>query len=410
MAPTFEAGRAELRQRFFEFILDRETSRLLGPGGEVRLRPQAFRLLEVLLESAPKILTQNELIDRVWGVVHLSPASVKQAISELRLALGDDPARPRLIETVHRRGYRFIAPLEPIPQSASTAEPSAEPARSDKVAAPTPRPGIFRRSLAAAILLFGLAGIGGFSLLGGSLPWQETLPAVAAPRPDAAPDADRRKVPGVAPGALLDQAFVLQSQGKTDEARRVYERAIPVFREIGDRNREAKALNNLACLLDQEADFVGVARLLVRSLRIKREIGDLQGTALTLVNLGNVLRERGDVLRARSHFEEAIEISRRLGDAHATALALRGLSRLDAREGRFDEGRAALTQALDLSRQAGDAQGMAQAALARGDLERKARRTQPARAAYRAALTLFERLNAHDAAAQARKALAELGA
>jgi DNA-binding winged helix-turn-helix (wHTH) protein len=110
-----------MRLRFGDFVLDREAGRLTGPDGEeVRLRPQAFKMLEVLVTAAPRILTQEELLDRVWGVEHLSPASVKQAISEVRLALGDDPARPAVIETVHRRGYRCIAAV-------TTVTPVAEP-------------------------------------------------------------------------------------------------------------------------------------------------------------------------------------------------------------------------------------------------------------------------------------------
>lgn len=131
--PTDRSKASEKGQRsvkpervgFSGFVLDRESGQLRGPEGEVRLRPQAFRLLEVLVESAPGILSQDELLDRAWGVEHLSPASVKQAISEIRQALGDDPARPAIIATVPRRGYRFIAPLVPIPRI--PAIPSAPP-------------------------------------------------------------------------------------------------------------------------------------------------------------------------------------------------------------------------------------------------------------------------------------------
>jgi DNA-binding winged helix-turn-helix (wHTH) protein len=110
-------------------VLDREAGRITGPDGEeVRLRPQAFKMLEVLVTAAPRILTQEELLDRVWGVEHLSPASVKQTVSEVRLALGDDPARPAVIETVHRRGYRCIAPVHtaPIAEPAPTRQASRE--------------------------------------------------------------------------------------------------------------------------------------------------------------------------------------------------------------------------------------------------------------------------------------------
>src|SRR4029077_10327359 len=115
---------AVMKHRFGELVLDLEAGRLLGPGGEIRLRPQAFKLLVVLVENAPRLLSQEELLDRVWGVEHLSPASVKQAVSEVRQALGDDPARPAVIETVSRRGYRFIAPLIRIEEEgAATRKP-----------------------------------------------------------------------------------------------------------------------------------------------------------------------------------------------------------------------------------------------------------------------------------------------
>ncbi len=121
---------------FGEWILDQEAGWLLGPAGEVRLRPHAYRMLEVLAEQAPKILSQEELLDRVWGVEHLSPSSVKQAVSEVRQALGDDAARPAFIETMHRRGYRFIAPVVRIEDAPS---PIREPASELPMSIPTVR-------------------------------------------------------------------------------------------------------------------------------------------------------------------------------------------------------------------------------------------------------------------------------
>lgn len=127
------------RLGFAGFVLDRGSGRLLGQDGEVRLRPQAFRLLEVLLEAAPRILSQDELLDQAWGVEHLSPASVKQAVSEIRQALGDDPARPSIIETVHRRGYRVITPVRPLLRTPdlSTRPITAVP-REEEEASPEP--------------------------------------------------------------------------------------------------------------------------------------------------------------------------------------------------------------------------------------------------------------------------------
>ncbi|HSK80017.1 MAG TPA: tetratricopeptide repeat protein [Thermoanaerobaculia bacterium] len=173
-----------MKYRFLEFVLDREAGRLNGPDGEVRLRPQAFRMLEVLAEAAPRILSQEELLDRVWGVEHLSPASVKQAVSEVRQALGDDPARPAVIETVPRRGYRFIAPLAEEAPPAPVAPvivaellPAPPP--------PAPPPPRRRRPwrLAAAVAAPLLAGLSLYGLI------DRPEPAPALLRTSLAPEA-----------------------------------------------------------------------------------------------------------------------------------------------------------------------------------------------------------------------------
>ncbi|MEA2559776.1 MAG: eukaryotic-like serine/threonine-protein kinase [Acidobacteriota bacterium] len=157
---------------FSGFVLDRKSGQLQGPDGEVRLRPQAFRLLEVLVEGAPGILSQDELLDRAWGVEHLSPASVKQAISEIRQALGDDPARPAIIATVPRRGYRFIAPIESLP--------ATEPAPPQPVPVPEAR---FRPALVLTILALALAAGLALRLAPRDVPTGNPPPAATPSRP-----------------------------------------------------------------------------------------------------------------------------------------------------------------------------------------------------------------------------------
>jgi DNA-binding winged helix-turn-helix (wHTH) protein/tetratricopeptide (TPR) repeat protein/TolB-like protein len=774
-----------MKYQFGELILDLEAGRLLGRDGEVRLRPQAFRLLRVLVENAPKILSQEELLDRVWGVEHLSPASVKQAVSEVRQALGDDPARPAMIETIPRRGYRFIAPLavlqeetqgppvtpapdfgtRPIvipPEALDPLAPEPPPARETEP--PPPPPAAARRWRPVLVLLVSLlavlAGLSAFALRGRPSPspaaaaarrsvailgfkslsgdpgddWisgalaeiigfelaapgrvrlippenvermrrelaltraeryegptlaritrnlgtdlvvtgsylripgkKETLRVQAAVQdvrtgetvawaretgapeslielatavarglqgalgggartdptalasnaealqlytralallrvwdaPAALPlleraavlDADNpfvqdalaaalsdlgfearareaarravdlsqgvpremrlgiqgrfhalsdrweeaaetygelwrlhpddlehglrlvsarkqigqtrealatvealRRLPspagddpridlseadvawqsgdfarmrdissraiargeergavsfaaaghftrgwalsrlgqsagaladfqtardhhlkvgarGAAMGALLGVASVLQETGRPAEARKVYDEALPVLREIGDRRSEAKALNNYAALLVGLGEVDRSISLLERSLDIKKEIADLQGAATTLNNLSNVLRIYGDLGQARRRAEEALEISRQLGDAHGTALALRGFARVLKREGRPAEALKALEEALVLSRGSGHAEGVAQTLVALAELEREARNLDRARERFNEALKEFERLEQTGDVAHARIAIAEI--
>lgn len=101
-----------MRYAFGDFILDVELGELLRGGEVVTLRRQTFRLLALLVERAPALLSRDTLLDEIWGRTALSPNAVPQAISELRRALGDEAQAPRYIETRHRRGYRFIAPVQ----------------------------------------------------------------------------------------------------------------------------------------------------------------------------------------------------------------------------------------------------------------------------------------------------------
>ncbi len=98
--------------RFGNFTLDTLSGSLNGPDGEVSLRRQTFKLLEVLLSRAPELIDRDTLLDEAWGRTVLSANVLPQAISELRQALGDNPQSPSYIETLHRRGYRIICPVE----------------------------------------------------------------------------------------------------------------------------------------------------------------------------------------------------------------------------------------------------------------------------------------------------------
>jgi len=93
------------------FRLDRSTGQLTRDGIPIPLRAKTWALLLYLMERPGVLLTRDELLDALWPGVAVMPDTVSKTISELRRALGDDSATPRYIETVHRRGVRFIAPV-----------------------------------------------------------------------------------------------------------------------------------------------------------------------------------------------------------------------------------------------------------------------------------------------------------
>ena len=103
------AGSNPARARFDQFELDEANARLLRDGTAVTLAPTPFAVLCALVRQPGSLLTTNALLDDVWGHQFVTDSVLKTAISEVRAALDDDPKQPRYIETVSRRGYRFIA-------------------------------------------------------------------------------------------------------------------------------------------------------------------------------------------------------------------------------------------------------------------------------------------------------------
>ncbi len=151
-----------MRYSFGDFVLDAETGELLRSGEVVVLRRQTFRLLQLLIERAPALLSRDTLLDEVWGRTALAMNAVPQAISELRRALGDDAQSPQYIETRHRRGYRFLATVcveSECVVDASAAE-SAVPA---SASSPLGRGLARRRWPAIAAAVAGILMIAGWS-------------------------------------------------------------------------------------------------------------------------------------------------------------------------------------------------------------------------------------------------------
>jgi DNA-binding winged helix-turn-helix (wHTH) protein/tetratricopeptide (TPR) repeat protein len=100
------------RVRFGSFTLDRDEGILRHGSETVSLRPKTWALLCYLVERPGRLATKQAVLDALWPDVAVNDAAVANCISELRAALGDDRRRPRYIEVAHRRGYRWIAPVQ----------------------------------------------------------------------------------------------------------------------------------------------------------------------------------------------------------------------------------------------------------------------------------------------------------
>lgn len=96
---------------FEPFRLDAINDRLLRDGKQIRLTPKAFSVLRYLAEHSDQLITKEVLLRTLWPKIAVTDAVLTVCIGEIRKALGDKPTQPKFIETLHRRGYRFLAPV-----------------------------------------------------------------------------------------------------------------------------------------------------------------------------------------------------------------------------------------------------------------------------------------------------------
>lgn len=98
--------------RFGPFTLDERRGELRHGSETVDVMPKVFTLLVYLVRHRDRLLTKEELLDAIWPDTHVAEGSLARTITNLRQALGDHADEPLYVETVARRGYRFVAAVE----------------------------------------------------------------------------------------------------------------------------------------------------------------------------------------------------------------------------------------------------------------------------------------------------------
>src|SRR6266481_1923499 len=96
---------------FQSFRLDTANQCLLRGQERVPIAPKAFDVLRYLVENPGRLVTQDEILDKLWPETYVNPEVFRKYILDIRKILGDRPDKPEFIETVTKRGYRFIAPV-----------------------------------------------------------------------------------------------------------------------------------------------------------------------------------------------------------------------------------------------------------------------------------------------------------
>src|SRR5882757_2075447 len=115
------------RLRFGVFEVDLRAGELTKRGLRIRLQEQPFQVLAMLLEKPGELVTREELQKKLWGQTVVDfDHGLNKAINKIREALGDSAENPRFVETVARRGYRFLAPVG-YPAAPTTTSTSDQP-------------------------------------------------------------------------------------------------------------------------------------------------------------------------------------------------------------------------------------------------------------------------------------------
>ncbi len=175
MPPSNSRSNREARLlRFGVFEVDLAAGELRKNGPRIRLQEQPFQVLAALLENAGRVVSRDDLREKIWPADTFVDFdhSVNTAVNKIREALGDSASSPRFVETLARRGYRFIAPVESAAEqdegtragapSTGAQGRSAPPVLHPEPHVPVPRRGVVRALFAliqVMYLIFYVSGL-----------------------------------------------------------------------------------------------------------------------------------------------------------------------------------------------------------------------------------------------------------
>jgi cholera toxin transcriptional activator len=151
--PTPQSSPAGRIVRFGVFEADLAAGELRKSGRRIRLQEQPFQILALLLERPGEVVTREEVRQKLWAADTFVDFdhSLNTAIKKVREALGDSASSPRYVETVARRGYRFLAPVEwpnppakPVDPGSGTPTDGPAAAFHSELEVPLPRRGVTR--------------------------------------------------------------------------------------------------------------------------------------------------------------------------------------------------------------------------------------------------------------------------
>ena len=143
------ADQRHITYRYLNLEIDPGVPAITRAGQAIELRAKALTLLLFLVDQRHRIVSKEEIFERVWPDTAVMDATLAGCIQEIRRALGDDAKHPLIIRTVPKLGYRFVAPVNELPSAGLRGEPPVEA----MIASAPARRGNSRWIVAAAILM-----------------------------------------------------------------------------------------------------------------------------------------------------------------------------------------------------------------------------------------------------------------
>jgi TolB-like protein len=156
--------------RFGQFELDLAAVELRSDGKVVDLERQVFALLALLVENGERMVSKDEIIEKVWDGRIVTDAAVASRVKSARAALGDDGKSQQLIKTIHGQGYRFVAPARAIRSPAAAAASDAAAGKESSVAELVQRLDRLSRPSLAVLPFRFVAGEERYAALANALP------------------------------------------------------------------------------------------------------------------------------------------------------------------------------------------------------------------------------------------------
>jgi predicted ATPase/DNA-binding winged helix-turn-helix (wHTH) protein/Tfp pilus assembly protein PilF len=199
-------------------------------------------------------------------------------------------------------------------------------------------------------------------------------------------------------------------QGDYTAAHALYEQALTIRRERGDRRGIGAVLNNQGLLAYEQGNYGAARALHEQSLAIDRELGDRWGIAVSLIHLGSLAMMQGDYAAARALNEESLAIFREFGDRGHIANAIRSLGTLCSQQGDHAAARALYDESLAICRDLGDRSGIARALYGLGVTARHEGDNLAAASLLEESLAIYRELGDREGSANALTNLGQVAA